>query len=230
MDNIEQLKSAGGPYRRVGKGLINSLYGRFALRDIRSRDYIYTEPDNLSDFVEISPGCYVGKKTAYSELSMNIAIAAAISAKARIRLFRAMQAVHAAGGRVLYCDTDSIVAAYAKSPLGTHVGELYYDADNPNTIITDAVFASPKTYAIKYPTMDIIRVKGVKVAGVTYDAFKKAVEDGADLVFKEQVYLSRRGYKLRRGSVDKTIKINNYNKRRFVSKTTTEPLNYDDQG
>jgi hypothetical protein len=55
----------------------------------------------------------------------NVSIAAAITSKARIKLYKAQQSVLVNKGRLLYSDTDSIFAAYSKNVINEQHGEIY---------------------------------------------------------------------------------------------------------
>jgi len=55
----------------------------------------------------------------------NIAIAASITAKARVKLYKALQNILDTGGRLLYCDTDSVFAAFKKNMDNVRCGELF---------------------------------------------------------------------------------------------------------
>jgi DNA polymerase elongation subunit (family B) len=55
----------------------------------------------------------------------NVGIAAAITAKARIKLFNAQKDVVKNEGRLLYSDTDSIFAAYKKNVINEKHGEVF---------------------------------------------------------------------------------------------------------
>jgi chemotaxis methyl-accepting protein methylase len=52
-----------------------------------------------------------------------VAYASIISSKARIKLYNSFNDVIKDGGRLLYCDTDSIFAAYKKNKLNKKCGK-----------------------------------------------------------------------------------------------------------
>jgi hypothetical protein len=58
------------------------------------------------------------------EIESNVSIAATITSKARIKLFKAYKSVIKEGGRLLYSDTDSIFAAYERNVIGEKHGEV----------------------------------------------------------------------------------------------------------
>jgi hypothetical protein len=86
------------------------------------------------------------KKTNQRSIG-NISIAAATTAKARIKLYRGFQAVMSAGGRLLYCDTDSIFVVFKKNMTGQIFGDVYFK-ENDKPILIDCIFALPKSYSI----------------------------------------------------------------------------------
>jgi len=64
------------------------------------------------------------KENVESELKSNVSIAAAITAKARIRLYKGFEDCKKNGGRLLYCDTDSIFAAFTRDVSKQKHGEV----------------------------------------------------------------------------------------------------------
>jgi len=133
VENFNSLKEQGGYYKTLGKTIINSLYGSMALNskneimyitfsDIEFREIL--EHMSVSNFYKINESFVICikkdykaakffKKAKYSNFSdRNVSYSAAIASKARIKLYRAMFDVIKDGGRLLYCDTDSIFAAY----------------------------------------------------------------------------------------------------------------------
>jgi len=57
-------------------------------------------------------------------INSNVIYAAIITSKARIKLYKSFISVQNNGGRLLYCDTDSIFAAYKKDVTGETHGEI----------------------------------------------------------------------------------------------------------
>jgi hypothetical protein len=54
----------------------------------------------------------------------NVSYSSAIASKARIKLYKGFQSVIKNGGRPLYCDTDSIFAAYNKNNTSPNVDNI----------------------------------------------------------------------------------------------------------
>jgi len=71
-------------------------------------------------------------------------------------------------GRILYTDTDSIIAAFDKEKykekLDVKMGEVIFRSNDRDTIIEEGVFAMPKTYALRYKDgREIVKIKGFNV-------------------------------------------------------------------
>jgi hypothetical protein len=133
------IREKGGYYKIFGKLMINSLYGSMALNSEEEIFYIsFDEIEfynilkemNVVNFYKINDSFIIIIKKDYKskkffrkkffnekKSNRNVSYAAAISSKARIKLYGAMLEVIADGGRLLYCDTDSIFAAYAKDDM-----------------------------------------------------------------------------------------------------------------
>lgn len=119
----------------------------------------------------------------YSET--NVAVAAAITALGRIRLYKDMISVTSHGGKIAYCDTDSIFAEFDKSPLGETHGEIYWDPENPMSRFEEGVFLAPKMYSIKnHPT----HVKGLKVGAINHQRVLECLTTRAESLSVKGLY------------------------------------------
>nr|CAD2197658.1 unnamed protein product [Meloidogyne enterolobii] len=132
--------------RYISKLMLNSLWGRFSLRNGLSKSVITDSPTELREYtlnesIEIQT---VDKLTEETVLltykpkeefiiehdTSNIVISLWTTSAARIRLLKAMQKVACSPGcKILYGDTDSILFAHPSNmncPLqtGPHLGEL----------------------------------------------------------------------------------------------------------
>jgi hypothetical protein len=133
---FDNIKKEGGYYKIFGKLMINSLYGGMALNNKNEIDYVTFSEDeanfliqkmDINTFYKLNDVYILNIQLNYkskiffknkknSNLSeRNVSYSAAISAKSRIKLYRAMIETIADNGRLLYCDTDSIFAAYDKN-------------------------------------------------------------------------------------------------------------------
>uniref|UniRef100_A0A914I695 DNA-directed DNA polymerase n=1 Tax=Globodera rostochiensis TaxID=31243 RepID=A0A914I695_GLORO len=160
--------------RYVAKLCLNSLWGRFALRNRLTKTEIIDNHADLAKLlndekIEISSidqltekfwmVCYKAKDEHVVEHdTSNVAIALWTTSAARIHLLDSLQKVFCVPGgtwredtRVLYMDTDSIFYEYETAlgdplPGGEQLGEL---ADEyPHHTIVEFVCAGPKAYAL----------------------------------------------------------------------------------
>jgi len=138
IEKFTDIRKKGSYYKTFGKLMINSLYGSMALKAQETIQYItfsereflnIQENTNIESFYKINE-CFIliikndyKSKNYFKQDNLiknnksrrNVSYAAAISSKARIKLYKALKEVIEDGGRLLYCDTDSIFAAYNKS-------------------------------------------------------------------------------------------------------------------
>lgn len=144
---------------RVAKLMLNSLYGKFGQREDRQLIWIHPNEQDLDEH-ELVP--MVGFfEDAYTESiespSPHIIphIAAWITASARVQLWQTMMGYLAAGHKIWYCDTDSIVTS-APIAESTKMGEMKLVGR-----IKRAEFIAPKLYILEMEdgTVDV-KAKG----------------------------------------------------------------------
>jgi hypothetical protein len=171
-----KIRELGPLHKQIGKNNNNTFYGRLGMDPERLEEEITNSLDEKYEKIVENNGIYLGYKKKEKSIS-NITISAAITAKARIRLYNGMQNVIKEGGRLMYTDTDSIIAAFKKSKykeiINKKIGEVFFDENKKDTVIKDAVFAMPKTYALKYESgEEIVKIKGFNTTP-SFDEFKK---------------------------------------------------------
>lgn len=240
VETFTKIKEKGGYYKIFGKLIINSLYGSMAFKNEEEMMFLtYSEAEfyflleNLTiiNFYNINKTYVIIVKEDYkaekylkikrTNLSTrNISYSSAISSKARIKLYTAMEEVINDGGRLLYCDTDSIFAAYKKHDLREKTKILnwldFYD---------DAVFIAPKTYALKNKEKEEIKIKGVNVNEKTFNEIKSLFYEEKNITFENQLIFSRMNFNLNQHFKNKNISLNNYDKRIFIdNKKNTIPI------
>jgi DNA polymerase elongation subunit (family B) len=131
----KKIREEGGERNILGKLLINSFYGGMGLREDFNQSYLtFTEEEfleikknfDIEKYYKINSAYVIlitdnfkyknfFKKKIEKNSSRNVSYASAIASKARIKLFKAFKEVMEDGGKILYCDTDSIFAAYNKN-------------------------------------------------------------------------------------------------------------------
>ena len=183
MYNLRLEYPKGSAMNLIAKLLMNSLYGKLGMKDeitrieildnktIEDKEYISSIFDlyttnivdhvDLGDFViiirnDVADINYNEKDDYYHGTEVNIAIASAITAGARI--FMSAFKNHS-NLKLYYSDTDSIFInkPLPKSLIGNKLGQLKLE-----NVIERAVFLAPKVYGyITEDGKEIIKVKGL---------------------------------------------------------------------
>ena len=217
------------------KLFINSLSGRFGMApENETTEIVICDKSyqNIRDHVKILKEKQINniKIITYAnpfirnEVSSNVTIAAAVTAKARIKLHKAYKDVILNGGRILYSDTDSIFAAFSRDILGETHGEIFWDPNKDDTTFDSAIFAIPKGYALMKKNKEIVKLKGYKRSEITFKEFYDAFHFDMDIT-KKQIYFKKTNLLPFLLEIEKTTKLTNYTKRKFnENKTDTSPL------
>jgi hypothetical protein len=165
----DKIRELGPLHKQIGKNNNNTFYGRLGMDPDKLEEEIVSDKKdykNYEKFIEIN-GAYIGLKKKEKSVS-NVLVSSAITAKARIKLYKGMMEILKLGGRLIYTDTDSIIAAFDKKFykdfLDKQFGEIIFDSKKEDTIIEDGVFAMPKTYALRYQSgREVVKIKGFTV-------------------------------------------------------------------
>lgn len=216
---FDTFRKRGGVYKTLGKLIINSLYGKLG-SGIKNVEYLIAynqdelnkvkKQNEVIDIIELNKIYIVEIKKKCKIQGLNVGLAAAITSKARIRLFEAMNALESTGGRMLYCDTDSVFVEYKNTADAT-----IFKWDRPDSIYEGGVFALPKTYALKNKNQDIVKIKGIPKSSINFKNFKDHFLNKELLIFSELFQTKKSEFKIRAGSLEKKINLTNYDKRIF---------------
>uniref|UniRef100_A0A914KZX1 DNA-directed DNA polymerase n=2 Tax=Meloidogyne TaxID=189290 RepID=A0A914KZX1_MELIC len=177
--------------RYISKLMLNSLWGRFSLRNTLSKSVIINSPNELLEFdsnksIEVQSVDELTEETILLTYkpreefiiehdTSNIVISLWTTSAARIRLLKAMQKV--AGKldcNLLYGDTDSILFSHPKDkecPLqtGPHLGDLA--REYAGSEIKEYVGGACKAYALRMENNKNAKISSVlKVRGITLTA------------------------------------------------------------
>ncbi len=216
------------------KLFVNSIYGRMGMEENNIKteivdQYKYKKIELKKEIIKeviinkIIVVTYLNENNK-KEIDSNVSIAAAITSKARIKLYKAYKEVIKNGGRLLYSDTDSIFAAYKRNVIGETHGEIFWDESKKDTVVEKAIFAIPKGYAIKLKNDSTVKIKGFKKDSITFEEFENTFKNKKELITKE-THLYKTKFKLKFEEIEKTILLHNYTKRIFnEDKTETKPL------
>lgn len=157
----------------VSKLMMNSLYGKFGMNEER-REIVLLGPDDAapegSTFPTTEDGepdilsrvCYVDKRVSPPYVIPQIS--AQITALARVRLWHFMADVLQRGGKLYYCDTDSLITDVQDLRCSSELGEL--KNEYPGEVL-DVEIAGPKMYLLKKRKLDARGKPGA------YTAFEK---------------------------------------------------------
>ena len=185
---FKNLRKENDICKEIAKSLVNSFYGRLALRD--DIEIIKLEKKNKSLQYESSYGEILDyillKKKIKKKNKSNLAIAAAITAKARIKLYKILIESIEYGGRPLYCDTDSIVVAFDKKNdiLDKQKNYLFFNSKKKNTIIKDCFFVSPKSYGIVFlDETQVIKINGIVCTQFSFKLLKYSFYNNKKISF-----------------------------------------------
>jgi hypothetical protein len=201
----------------IGKNNNNLLYGKLGVSPKATFDFISFD-DEVGDHIKFYSEINSVKVVSIDSFKpySNVSVSAAVTSKARIKLYQAFKDVVKAGGRLLYTDTDSIVAAFKKTEvdgvLDKRIGEIIFDSSKKDTVLKDAVFCLPKTYAlILADSTEVCKMKGF-VEKIKFNRFKWAFNNEKKLTLTQTHFL-KTNHSIKMITQAKIIDLNNLEKR-----------------
>ena len=247
----------GTPMNQSAKLLQNSLYGKFGMKDIitimqilenitpEDKDNINSILDiyssNIIDIIDLENHTLLIRKSEnnlnynkiddyYHGSEVNVAIASAITAEARIFM---SQFKNDPNFKLYYSDTDSIFTnkPLPESMVGTALGQLKLEYT-----IKKAVFLAPKVYAlITEDGKEIIKVKGLTnelISKLTFSDLEALLaKDSSKEFTQEKWFKSVIKGEITTNDMIYTLKSTS-NKRMHIYENgifnNTKPYNYDD--
>lgn len=225
-DNIRKISPI---HKIIGKNNNNTFYGRLGMNPERLEEEIISniEDKKYEKIIEIN-GSFIGYKKKEKSIS-NILISASVTAKARIKLYRGINEIYQNNGRIIYTDTDSIIAAFEKKDyrekINMKMGEVIFDSMDNDTIIEEGVFAMPKTYALRYSDgREIVKIKGFNVRP-SFDEFKEKFYRREEII-TENIEWNKKDLVIRNIKREKRTNLNSLDKRKWHENLKgTDPLN-----
>jgi hypothetical protein len=155
----------------IAKSLLNSLYGKFGQKLLREKYWHRDDPKMPMELCKPLHGDDLESLVWKSEEEIDSTyiipqVAARVTALSRIRLYRGFQEIQRNGGRVYYCDTDSIVA-HGEMQTGFGLGEWKDEHPEYHAKLYGG-FYGPKFYTIwAADGWRKVRAKGVQPQGDT---------------------------------------------------------------
>jgi len=181
-----KLKNKGNAKGEVAKLLMNSLYGKYAEKSERQEyvmegDFLGLEP------MDLTFGYATRKYRQYSAYHLP-AISIRVTALAQICLFNYIQDIVAQGGRVYYCDTDSVVTD-KRIPTSGKLGGMKLEYDFEYGVALTPKFYYFQTYE-PLESMKNVASKGFSrnfKKRMSYDMLYDALTSGNYCQLQEQV-------------------------------------------
>jgi hypothetical protein len=197
------------PMNFIAKIILNSLYGRFGMDDNFIYNYIVSKADypkfikqngtedSILDIIELGDNYLIQLRNPQVELNtrldnssethnVNIAIASAITAYARIHMSQFKNNPNLPN--LYYTDTDSV---YFDGPLpDTYIDPKRLGALKLEGIWNKAVFLAPKVYGLANNQEEIVKIKGlskqsIKEANINVDLLSSLLDKDKVLEFKQ---------------------------------------------
>lgn len=234
-EKCEELRRDSDINKIVWKLIPNSFVGRLGLKNDSTRTVIIDDSsynplnlDVISD-KKINNKWIVNIKIKETSLktSGNVIFPSIVTSKARVLWWKSAQEVIKKNGRLLYCDTDSIFAAFKKNVSNQIHGDIFWDTKKNDTIIDDACFATNKVYCVIYKNIKNIKMKGVSkknTKNLSMEEFKKLFYENKKKSIKTTLF-DKNFLDMKISEIDKIIDFGGYDKRIFnKTKSNTSPL------
>ncbi len=151
---LKQEAAKGSHQRLFAKLFLNSAYGKLGCDPTKYSNYVVCNTEEMA--VLLGTGFYekcgeIGNKWIVSkplelheQRRLHVGCAASITGWVRAHLWREQCAVKKRGGKILYCDTDSLTVQGCTVPTGKELGDWTLDAD-----CASGGIAGKKLYAFK---------------------------------------------------------------------------------
>ena len=216
------------------KMIPNSFIGRLGLKNddektliIDDKDYDPRSLDVISDKKINSKWIVRIRDKKIKKSISNVTYSAIVTSKSRIVWWEHANSIIKDGGRLLYCDTDSLFISFKSNKLGYRWGEVYLDDSKADTVVKKACFACSKAYSVIFEENNITKIKGIpqkKITNMTFDEFENLFNNDDNKRIRMDLF-RKKNLKIRIEEIFKIIKINEYSKRIFIKdKKETEAL------
>ena len=241
--------------RSINKLLLNSLWGRFSMRENLPSSEMLKDPEQFAQYIfgdayDITHFSFISEDVALIQWrhadgyggqtrDINVFLGAFTTAHARLELYDLMDKL---GDRLLYSDTDSVVFVSKdgdwEPPLGPYLGDLT-DEISGGDYITEFSSSGPKTYGYRTASgKTCMKAKGITLNAENSKLIKlDTLIDLVDhhlvdrdntrhiLARTDNIVRDKKSLTLKNTSVVKRFKVV-YNKRVLLSNFTTLPYGY----
>lgn len=202
----------------------NSFIGRLGLKPDYEKTLIINREEYDPFKYNIICDRFIGTqvliriKTCSEDINMkgNVIYPSIVTSKARIIWWKSAKSVIENNGRLLYCDTDSIFAAYMEDVSGKTHGDIFWDSKKNDCIIKKACFATSKVYSIILENQNITKIKGIpkKKSQINFEEFEELFYNSK----KKNInfdFFDKTCFKIKISEIIKEIDFSNYDKRTF---------------
>lgn len=213
------------------KMIPNSFIGRLGLKNdfeetiiLNDDEYDPFKYNVISDKKINNQWLVTIKSNNIKKTSNNVIYPAIITSKARIIWWKNAMAIKNKGGRLLYCDTDSMFVSFNRNIIGEKHGDIEWVDNKKDTVIKKACFAGNKAYSVVYNDSSKIKIKGIKNNNISFEEFENKFYSSEYIDFKFDLF-EKKLFSMKISEIIKKIKFNNYDKRIFIkNKKFTEPI------
>ena len=150
-----------------------------------------------------------------NKTSNNVIYPAIITSKARIVWWTNAIEIIKNGGRLLYCDTDSMFVSFNRNIIGEKHGSIEWVDNNKDTVIDKACFAGNKAYALIIKGETIVKIKGIKGNNISFDDFENKFYNSESINFKFDLF-EKKLFNMKISEIIKKISFIDYDKRDFI--------------
>jgi hypothetical protein len=151
-------KTETGAMREIAKLMMNSLYGKFGER--QDMEEIVLNPASIEGLylIDNERGYYTVKKKHYAAHQI-VQIATRVTSLAQLKLYSLIEMITSRGGRVYYCDTDSIICN-RPLPTSDELGDIKLERGG---VLRKGIYLLPKVYInVPYDRDESIKTRAMK--------------------------------------------------------------------
>lgn len=225
----------------VWKMIPNSFIGRIGLKPENEETVIlnnstYDPLDNNIISDRKINNIYIVRRrlinTEKPKVNSNVIYPAIVTSKARILWWKNAKEVTHAGGRLLYCDTDSFFVSFKRDVSGETHKDIFWDPNKADTFIEKSCFVGSKIYSIITKENKTTKIKGIsnKKTQLSFEEFEKLFYKGDKKKLKVTHFNMKKFMKMSINEIEKIIDFAGYDKRKFSrdkKKTTSLVINED---
>lgn len=208
------------------KMIPNSFIGRLGLRNdnektliLDDKDYDPKSLDVISDKKINNKWIVRVKDLNNKKASGNVTYASIVTSKSRVVWWKHANKIIKDGGRILYCDTDSLFIAFKTNKIGCRWGEVFLDENKEDTVIKKACFACSKAYSIVLNKNNITKIKGIpqrKIDKMTFEEFEDLFRSDKNQKIRMDLF-RKKNLKIKIEEIFKIIRLSEYDKRIFTN-------------